>query len=328
MTSHPSSRPGLWPFVAIALAVLLFSNAFPAVKVCLDALSRAEIAQPAFALVPLRFVPAALAFLILGLTALRREALAIMREHPVRVVLAALAVVPGYNIFFNLGMQTLTPGVASLIIATAPIQTLLLSIPLLGERARPRQLIGIAVAFAGIVVVVRLGQGRALGASVDWSLLRGVLFTLIAPGMWALYTILLKPVMARHEPVPVTAVAVVIGTVPMLALWRGEAATALMGDAVALTAWIFLSLGATVLAFYFWNVPLKVISPTALALCVHFIPLSAITWSIVLWRTEVFNWWLAAGAAVVISGVAMANAAFGVRRVGPRGVPIPDSADP
>lgn len=201
-------RPGLWPFVAIGLAVLLFSNAFPAVKVCLTALSGAGIERPALALVPLRFAPAAAAFLLLGLTLLRREAIAILREHPVRVALAGLAVVPGYNIFFNLGMQTITPGVSSLLIATAPIQTLLLSIPLLGERARPRQLLGIGVAFAGIVIVVRLGQGRSLSDSLDWALLRGVLLTLVAPGLWALYTILLKPVMARHEPLPVTAVAV------------------------------------------------------------------------------------------------------------------------
>jgi drug/metabolite transporter (DMT)-like permease len=299
-------RPGAWPFLAIGLAVLIFANAFPAVKVCIAALQTAEIAQPALAFVPLRFGPAALIYLILGATVLRREAAALLREHPWRITLGGLCVVGGYNIFFNLGLEEINPGVSSLIIATAPLQTLLLSIPLLGESVRLRQLLGIAVGFAGIFIIVRWGQGHA----VTPAMFRGAILTLFAPTMWALYTVLLKPVMARHRPIVVTAVAVVIGTLPVLPLFRLEAATALLGAPILWGSWMFMSLGATVLAFYLWNVPLRVISPSALAIFVYFIPLVAVASSILLWRTEHFSEWLAVGGGVVIAGVALANEAL------------------
>ncbi len=302
----PSEGLGLWPFVAIGGAVLLFANAFPAVKVCMDALGEAPISRPALAFVPLRFVPAAAVYLLLIVTLLRREAVALMRAHGVRVALAGLFVVPGYNICFNWGLEEIRPGVSSLIIATAPIQTLLLSVLLLGERIRPRQLLGIAVAFVGIFIVVQLGQGHA----VTPRMLRASLITLAAPTMWALYTIALKPVLVQHPPLVVTAVAVTIGTVPVVALWQPVAATALLAEPRLIGSWIFLSLGTTVLAFYLWNVPLRVISPTALAIFVYFIPLVAVTSSILLWRTETFNPWLALGGGVVIAGVALANRAL------------------
>jgi len=291
------------------VAVLVFGNAFPAVKVCVEALDGAEVPRAALAFVPMRFAPAALVFLALALTTLRREVAAVFRDHPVRIVLAGLAVVPGYNILFNLGLEEIKPGVSSLIIATAPIQTLLLSIPLLRERIHLPQLTGIAIAFAGIFIVVRLGQGHEVTGELTPGLIRGAVITLFAPTCWALYTILLKPILVRHAALPVTAAAVMCGTLPALVLVRPEAIGVLAAAPMTVGAWAFLSFGATVLAFWLWNVPLRHISPTALALFVHFIPLVAITFSILVWQTEAFNLWLVLGGGVVIAGVVLANRA-------------------
>lgn len=304
---HRSHPLPLWPIVAIVVAVLIFGNTFSAVKVCLETLGAAGIERAALAFIPMRFAPAALVFLALALTAMRREVAALIRDQGGRVALAGLLVVPGYNIFFNLGLGHIKPGVSALLIATAPIQTLLLSVALLGERIRPVQLGGILIAFAGIVIVVRLGQGQEIGGALTPAMLRGALITLLAPAMWALYTVLLKPVLARHRPLPVTALAVVIGTLPALLLARPSAAPVLAAAPRALGAWAFLSFGATVVAFWLWNVPLQTLSPTALSLFVHFIPLVAIATSVLVWRTETFNAWLLIGGAVVILGVAIAN---------------------
>jgi drug/metabolite transporter (DMT)-like permease len=321
--SPSSQRPGVWPFVAIGAAVVLFGNTFPAAKVCVAALGGAGVPHPPLAFVPMRFAPAALVFLALSLTVFRREVAAVFRESGLRVALAGLFVVPGYNILFNSGLEEINPGVSSLIIATAPIQTLLLSIPLLGERIRGAQLGGIVVAFAGIFIVVRLGQGQEISGTLTPDLIRGSLITLFAPTMWAMYTILLKPVLTRHPPLPVTAAAVMCGVLPMLPFVHVLSVQTLLAEPRTWGAWAFLSFGASVLAFWLWNVPLQTLSPTALALFVHFIPLVAITASILFWRTETFNMWLLIGGAVVILGVALANGELLRRRPAHAAVPLP-----
>jgi drug/metabolite transporter (DMT)-like permease len=122
----------------------------------------------------------------------------------------------------------------------------------------------------------------------------------------------------RERALPVTAVAVMFGTLPMVPLVRADAIDALLGAPLSLGAWAFLAFGATVLAFWLWNVPLKTISPTTLAVFVHFIPLVAISFSILAWRTERFNPWLLVGGAVVIAGVVLANEAqWAPRRASP-----------
>lgn len=314
MSTETTPRPGVWPFVAIGMAVCLFANAFPAVKVCLGALTDAQIENPAFAFLPIRFLPAAIFYLILCATVLRRESIALLREHPWRMILAGFAVVFGYNIFFNLGEEQISPGVSALIIASGPIQTLLLSIPLLKDRIHGRQLTGVIIGFAGIFIVARYGQGQ----SVTDAKLIGAALTILAPTMWALYTIFLKPVFKRHNALTVTGVTIVIGTIPVLIFARPAAFAAIASQPLSLGSWLFLSFGATVLAFYLWNVPLKYISPTALAVFVYFIPLGAVTFSILFWKNETFNWWLALGGATIIVGVTLANDALWNRAVNGR----------
>ncbi|MBN1476780.1 DMT family transporter [Candidatus Sumerlaeota bacterium] len=302
-TPESHARPSAHHFAAITAAVVMFANAFPAVKVCLGALEGEQIAHPALAFVPLRFVPVALIFLLVSLIALRRETWALLTRHPLRIALAGLCVVPGYNLCVNAGLEEINPGVSSLIVATAPIQTMLLSLAILGERIQVRRLLGITIAFGGMLIVVTLGQGHHVTAAM----LRGALVTLLAPAMWAMFTILLKPVIGSHRPLVATAVAVMIGTVPVLLLFERGSIGALLEAPRGLGSWLFLSIGATALGFWLWTIPLRVISPTALAIFVYFIPLVAIVSSIWLWHTETFNLWLALGGVVVIAGVAQAN---------------------
>jgi drug/metabolite transporter (DMT)-like permease len=305
-TPESPAHPSIHHIAAIVTAVLMFANAFPAVKVCLGALEGDQISRPALAFVPLRFVPVALIYLLLSLSALRREAWALLTQHPLRIALAGLCVVPGYNLCVNAGLEEINPGVSSLIVATAPIQTMLLSLAILGERIQVRQLTGIAIAFVGMLVVVTLGQGQHVTAAM----LRGALVTVLAPAMWAMFTILLKPIIDSHRPLTVTAMAVMIGTVPVLLLFERGSVGALLQAPRGLGSWLFLSIGATALGFWLWTIPLRVISPTALAIFVYLIPLVAVTSSIWLWHTETFNLWLALGGAVVIAGVSQANRAL------------------
>ncbi len=100
--------------------------------------------------------------------------------------------VPGYHLALNWGEQRTSASVASLIVATAPVMVALGSAALLGERGTARRWIGIALAFGGVAVLA-FADGSADGVDE----LIGVLVSLVAPLMWAVYVIVGKPLADR-----------------------------------------------------------------------------------------------------------------------------------
>src|SRR5574337_68543 len=85
---------------------------------------------------------------------------AVPRGDALRVVAAGLCVVVGYHIALNVGESHTTSGVAALVVALAPAMTLALAVLLGLERLVPRRALGLAIAFAGVAVVVPLGTGE------------------------------------------------------------------------------------------------------------------------------------------------------------------------
>src|SRR5262249_10582158 len=95
---------------------------------------------------------------------------------------------------------------SSLILALSPVVISLMSVVASKERTGPRHWAGTLLSLFGIYIVV----GR--GAHVAADSLRGDLMLFGGVVCWALYTIGARPLMARHSPVGVTALSMVIGT--------------------------------------------------------------------------------------------------------------------
>ena len=68
--------------------------------------------------------------------------------------LAGVIIVAGYHLSLNLGERSAASGVAALIVALSPAFTLAFAILLGLERFSLRVPLGLALAFAGVVVVV------------------------------------------------------------------------------------------------------------------------------------------------------------------------------
>ena len=165
-STNTASRSG--QFGALA-TVALWCASFALIKHLVDAglaahdiaLGRYLVAGPGFAFLLWRAG---------GLPGLRRgEAL--------RILMAVFCGVTVYHLGLNAGERTTASGVAALIVALAPAATLALALAVGLESYAPRRLAGIALAFAGVVVVVVLGSG----ASFSLDGLRGPLLVLLAP---------------------------------------------------------------------------------------------------------------------------------------------------
>ena len=282
--------------LALAATVVAWAGAFPSIKALLDsgfaaqdiALVRYAIAAPGFVL---------LLVLAGGLPG-------IGRRGAIRLALAGVFVVGGYHLSLNFGTNHTTAGTAAILVALAPALTALLAAWVGLERLTGTRIAGLAVAFAGIAVVVFYGGGEA---ELSLAGLKGPALVLLAPLSFALYNVLLKPLLGRCSLIALTAASSLFGTLALLPFARPrtvESVADAAGRDLALLA--FLGIACTLVGYLTWNVGLRGIGPTRAVAYTYAIPplgvlLSALTLG------EDVTIWLALGGALVVAGVALAQ---------------------
>jgi len=159
--------------------------------------------------------------------------------------------------FLFLGLKLgMTAGMASVVMQTQAFFTLVLAVPLLQERARAPQWLGLTVAMAGLLMI-----GSAHGEGPGQMTLAGFVLTLAAAFMWAVSNLVARRAsqVARYEPFPfiVWSSLFPIGPFVALALWQdGPAVVVQQLAGMGLGAWfavLYLALGATLLAYSLWT---------------------------------------------------------------------------
>jgi len=304
--------------LSLLAVVVVWAGSFSVIKALLDdgvgagdiAILRYAIAAPGFAFILWR------ARGLPGLT----------RHDAVRIVAAGLLIVVGYHLFLNVGERSTTSGIAALVVALAPGMTLVLALVLGLERIRLQHVIGLAVAFLGVAVVVALGTGEDLSLESA----KGPLIVLGAPLSFALYNVILKPLLGRHDLLALTATTSLVGTLGLVPLIRASTLDTVV-DASATDVALVLYLGvlATFLGYIGWNVGLRGLGPTrAVAYTYAISPLAVIIGALVL--DEVLTLWLVVGAALVVGGIILAQRASRpnrerlVRNLGAPPLPVED----
>lgn len=281
--------------LSIVVVVVLWATSFSVIKTLLDhgvaaidiALLRYAIAAPGFAFVLWR------AGGLPGLT----------RKDAARVAAAGLLVVVGYHVFLNVGTRHTTSGIAALVVALAPAMTLVLALALGLDRLRLRHVLGLVVAFAGVAIVIALGTGETL--SLDSA--KGPLIVLGAPLAFALYNVILKPLLGRYDLLALTAASSLIGMVGLIPLVRRSTVDAVTdGSATDAALLLYLGVLATFLGYILWNVGLRGLGPTrAVSYTYAISPLAIVIGAIVL--DETLTAWLVLGGALVVGGIALAQ---------------------
>lgn len=163
--------------------------------------------------------------------------------------------------FLFLGLQLgMTAGMASVVMQTQAFFTLLLAAPLLGERARANQWLGLTAALIGLVMIATAhGQGPGQMTLV------GFVLTLSAAFMWAVSNLIarLASRVADYDPFPFIVWSSVFPILPFLglALWMdGPSAVRMQVGAMGLSAWLsvaYLAGLGTLVAYSLWTQLLK-----------------------------------------------------------------------
>jgi drug/metabolite transporter (DMT)-like permease len=160
------------------------------------------------------------------------------------------------------------------------------------------------------VIVVTFGSGNDLSLESA----KGPLIVIGAPLAFALYNVILKPLLGRHDLLALTAATSLVGIVGLVPFARGSTLDTVV-DASAREAALLLYLGVlgTLLGYILWNVGLRGIGPTrAVSYTYAISPLAVVIGAIVL--DETVTPWLVLGGALVIGGIVLTQRTSAWRR--------------
>jgi drug/metabolite transporter (DMT)-like permease len=224
------------------------------------------------------------------------------RQEWAVVLASGVLAVPASQLAIVESQRYLSPPLASLLVTSSPAIAALLAAPMLRERVSARQAAGFAVALAGVAVIVLLGAGS--GAALEASDPLGAAVGVITPVSWALYTILSKPLAARHPPVGVVGVALIAGTLTLAPAFPHAVAGA--GD-LSLGGWLwiaYLAVGGTAAAYILWFAALRALPVGRTTAFMYVIPVFAMGWTALI-LGDLPTAVTLLGGALVVAGVAL-----------------------
>jgi drug/metabolite transporter (DMT)-like permease len=221
-----------------------------------------------------------------------------LRDLP-GIALAGLLGIAVYNLALTKGEQYATAGVASLIVASAPIVTALLAMFYLGEKLSAWGWAGMGTCFLGVAVIALTSGG---GLSFE----PGALVLLIAPLAQGIFFAIQKPFLRRYTAFQFTAYAIWAGTLALLPFSGGLLEAARSAPVEATLAVVYMGVLPGALAFVTWAYALARTPASTAASFLYLVPASAniIGWA---WLGEVPHLPALLGGVLVLAGVIVVN---------------------
>ncbi len=275
------------PLLAAGATVVLWSSSFAAIAFGLQAFTPAELSL-------LRFGIASLVLAVpVALGAIR---LPPRRDWPAIAVLGLLGMTV-YQLTLGFAMTRIPAGAAAVIIALAPGVTSALAAVRLGERLTARMGMGLAVAFAGVVLVM-LGSGRALHFE-PMALL--VLVSVLAS---SIYFVWQKPLLARTTPLGFTTLSIFAGTLGLLPFGLDLPARLVQVPISQLVSAAYLGIAPTILGYLCWNWALSRAPASTVTSFLYAQPLfaSLMAW---LWLGQTLSALAIGGGVLAVGGVVL-----------------------
>jgi len=299
----PVSR--LSAFLLLALANLFWSGNWIAGRALRDAFDPVTLNFWRWAVAAVVLAPVAL-------PAIRGQG-ALIRRHAGILLLLAFTGVALFQSLVYLGLRSTLAVNAVLLNSSMPLFMLLCSWAIERERATPRQIAGILISLAGILVILSRGEPAAL---LQLELHAGDAWILLAMPVWGIYSVLLKRRPAELGGVGflfVISVAGVLMLAPFAAL-QAVLEPQRVPSAPVAAAVVYMGVAASVLAFICWNRGVATVGANAAGFTVHLLPAFGTILAILL-LDERFQAFHAAGIATILAGVLLATLAAPEKKI-------------
>ncbi|HEY4216373.1 MAG TPA: EamA family transporter [Gemmatimonadaceae bacterium] len=206
-----------------------------------------------------------------------------------------------YQYFFVEGIARTSASDTALIVAASPAFTAIIGRMMGVERLNRQAVLGVVGSIAGIVLVV-IGSSKDEGGTS----MVGLALVLCGSLAWALYTVMLKPHTERVANLPLSAITMVGGAIPLFvvawpAVSRAHWTAPALWGAIGYSAVFSL-----VIAYYFWYRGVRIIGPTRTAIYSNLQPVIAV---LVAWAMlgEVPTVWQVLGTVCIVGSLMLAR---------------------
>jgi drug/metabolite transporter (DMT)-like permease len=285
------------PQLALSLSSLFWAGNFIVGRAMRDQV------QP----VPLNFWRWSIAFMILlyfSFGAVRRHRL-LLFKHWRLVLLLAMTGIAGFHIGVYTALQTTSAINALLFLSITPVLIVIGSRILFHEPIQIMQVAGIFISLSGVVVLlVRGDPARLLGLQFNG----GDLWMLMAVLLWSIYSVILK-----HKPPELPQAALLtstifLGLVIMLPLFLAvkPPGPGLQLDTSTIGGLLYISIFASVVAYFCWNYGVSRIGPNKAGAFLHLMPLFGALLAM-LFLGEAIHAYHLGGAVLIAAGIALTN---------------------
>jgi len=285
------------PYLLLSGAALLWAGNF--------VLGRAVNARiPPVGLAFWRWAVALLVLVVANRRGLVAQWPLVARSWRVLVPLGILGV-GNFNTLVYVGLRETTATNALLLNSACPAFIVALSSAAGFSRTTLRQVAGIAISLAGVLVILGRGDPRAL-LSVGFN--RGDAWVLAAVLSWALYTVLLARRPSGIDPFVLLTALVAVGVAwiaPFYAWEMARGARFPVSPASVLTV-LYVALAASVVAYAFWNRGVAEVGANRAGVFLHLMPAFGTALAVVL-LGESFLLFQLAGIALILCGVYLAG---------------------
>ena len=287
----------------IALAILAVMPLFFSSNIIFGRAAVDEVGP--FTLAFLRWLGTAVVLALIGRAALREHWPALRALDRRWLVMGFFGMwVCGALVYWALAHTTATNG--TLIYTTSPVLIIALEAAFRGRRIALREVTGIAIAVAGVIVIIARGTTRTL-LTLDFN--AGDLVFVATAISWAAYSVMLKAPTVQAVPTVASFCALSFAGTLMLAPFAAFEIVALDGWPAGPVAWAQVGgivLFASLLAFSAFQVGVRVLDPTLAGVFLYLLPVYGVAMA-VLFLGETFERFHAIGIVTVLVGVVLAT---------------------
>jgi drug/metabolite transporter (DMT)-like permease len=239
-----------------------------------------------------------------GIRAVRGKGAVIRENWRILAVLALLSV-PLFQTMVYQGLRTTTTVNAVLMNSSAPAFTIVWAWLIDREHATLRQIAGMLISLAGIVIIMTAGEPARL---IELELHSGDAWIIAAIPAWALYSVLLKRRPAALGGVALLFVITVFGVAMLAPVFVAHSIVSppKAPGVEGVLAVLYVGIFASVVAFICWNRGVAVVGANAAGFTLHLLPAFGTILAILL-LGEAFRGFHAVGIATILAGVLLAT---------------------
>ena len=279
------------------IAVIVWAFAFPFIRIGLDELSFINLTI-------MRFFIVCFTFLIILIIRSKKFS-KLQKKDIIPIFILGFFGVIVYHIGLNYGEQYVSPGVASLIIATIPIQILILATMLLKEKITYIKLLGIILALAGVLIISIWGTKDVV---FEIKYITAAVAIFIAAVVGAFYTIAGKKLLIRYSGLSLTVYSMLLGSLGLLPFTINGSLISQVSN-LSIKGWfaiIFLGVFSTVIGYVIWYVALEKKTASEISVYLYLIPVLSTIISYFLLNEEITTMFILGGF-LVITGLIIVN---------------------